>query len=131
MRWLRGGTLFPETEGFMLAIQDQIILIRNYQKFIHKFNINDKCRICNRESETIQHIISGCKLLANTEYLHRHNFSANIIHQQLTNKYNLINETVPYYEYQPKKVLENSEAKLYWDRKIIIEKTINYNRPCV
>lgn len=34
--WLRRGELFPETEGFMLAIQDQVIATRNYRKHITK-----------------------------------------------------------------------------------------------
>ena len=34
--WLKRGELFPETEGFMIAIQDQIIYTRNYRKYIIK-----------------------------------------------------------------------------------------------
>ena len=56
-KWLQLGYLFPEIEGFNIAIQDQVIHTRNYGKYILKENIvNDKCRKCNRQSETIQHI---------------------------------------------------------------------------
>ncbi|VEN57491.1 unnamed protein product [Callosobruchus maculatus] len=34
--WLQDGQLFPETEGFMLAIQDQVIATRNCKKYIIK-----------------------------------------------------------------------------------------------
>lgn len=47
--WLQTGGLFGETEGFMLAIQDQVIATRRgyYQKYIQKLAIeNDTCRIC-------------------------------------------------------------------------------------
>ncbi|PZC86091.1 hypothetical protein B5X24_HaOG213049 [Helicoverpa armigera] len=55
--WLQGGELFPETEGFMIAIQDQVIDTGNYQKFIiRRPNYNDSCRRCHGASETIQHI---------------------------------------------------------------------------
>ena len=43
--WLRKGELFPETEVFMLAIQDQVIATRNYRKFIIKELQSDTCRI--------------------------------------------------------------------------------------
>jgi hypothetical protein len=130
VRWLRDGQLFGETEGFIIAIQDHVISTKNHQKFIEKLPlVNDLCRVCQRYSETIDHIITGCPNLANIEYLHRHNLSAAIVHQQLAKKYKFINEIVPYYEYQPKTVLENSEVKLYWDREIITDKTINCNRP--
>jgi hypothetical protein len=73
---------------------------KNYQKFIEKLDIdNDKCRVCNRESETIHHITSGCSLLSNTEYLHRHNLSAKIVHQFLAQRHKLITTDDPYYKY--------------------------------
>jgi hypothetical protein len=128
--WLEEGSLYGETEGFMIAIQDQVIATRNYQKFIEKIESDtDICRVCNRESETIQHISSGCSLLSNTEYLHRHNLSAKIVHQFLAHKYNLITITEPYYKYQPQPVLENNNFKIYWDRPVITDKTILANRP--
>ena len=34
----RKGELFPETEGFLIAIQDQVIATKNYQKYIIKGN---------------------------------------------------------------------------------------------
>ena len=46
--------LFSETEGFLTAIQDQIILRRNYKKYILKQPDNvELCRRCGKESETI------------------------------------------------------------------------------
>ena len=34
---------------------------------------SDKCRICRQVKETVMHWSSGCKRLAATEYLKRHN----------------------------------------------------------
>jgi hypothetical protein len=128
--WLQQGTLYGETEGFMFAIQDQVIPTRNYQKFIEKLDIpTDHCRLCNQQTETIQHLTSGCSTLANTEYLHRHNFSCKIVHQYLAKQANLIDTEVPYYQYEPKPVLENNTDKLYWDRPVITDRTILANRP--
>ena len=56
--WLTNGYLFPETEGFLMAIQDEVIATRNYQKYIVTDNTftDDKCA-----SETIPHITGACE----------------------------------------------------------------------
>lgn len=130
-KWLSDGLLFPETEGFMIAIQDQVIGTNNYKKFVIKDpNVaSDKCRKCNQKSETIQHITSGCTYLANSDYLYRHNQVCNIVHQKLANKYGLINTYTPYYKYQPQPVLENDSFRLYYDRTIITDRRVTNNRP--
>ena len=131
-KWLKSGSLFPETEGFIIAIQDQIINTKNFRKYIIKDPtvINDKCRRCHTQSETIQHITGACANLTQTDYTHRHNQLVNIIHQSLANKHNLIQDTnIPYYKYTPKTILENTSHKIYYDRAILTDKTIPYNRP--
>lgn len=129
--WLVAGELFSETEGFMVAIQDQVIHTKNYMKHIIKDpNIqNDSCRRCRRKPETIQHVISGCSEMSQTDYLHRHNQVAAIIHQNLSVNLKLIGEKIPYYKYEPPAVLESAQYTLYFDRSIITDKTITNNRP--
>ncbi|XP_052755669.1 uncharacterized protein LOC113521769 [Galleria mellonella] len=128
--WLSRGILYPETEGFIIAIQDQVIETRNYQKYITKTLTSDTCRKCNSSPETIQHITGSCKAIVQTDYKHRHDQVANIIHQNLAHKYNLIQNThTPYYKYTPQTVLESATYKLYFDRAILTDKTIHYNRP--
>ena len=132
--WLKRGELFPETEGFLMAIQDQVIETRNYQKYIMKLpNLqNDGCRRCNSGSETIQHITGACKAIVQTDYKHRHDQVANIIHQSLAQKYKLTQQPpIPYYKYNPETILENSTHKLYFDRAILTDRTVHYNRPDV
>lgn len=127
--WLKRGELFPETEGFMLGIQDQVIDTRNYRKFIIKDNTSDLCRHCHSASETIQHITGACRSITQTDYKHRHDQVAAIIHQYLAFKYSLITEKTAYYKYTPAIILESVHHKLYWDRTIITDKTIHHNRP--
>ena len=129
--WLTHGDLFPETEGFVIAIQDQVIATKNYLKYIIKDpNVtDDRCRMCGGMSETIQHVISACRVLASTDYTHRHNQMAKVIHQELALHYELISTRVPYYEYTPESVLESSGCKLYWDRSVLTDRTILANRP--
>jgi len=72
-KWLTNADLFTETEGFLTAIQDQVILKRNYKKYILKQpDTEEPCRICGKESETVQHITAACEKLAPTDYVKRH-----------------------------------------------------------
>jgi hypothetical protein len=122
--------LFAETEGFSTAIQDQVVLTRNYKKYILKQPDTDKlCRRCGKESETIQHITAACEELAPTEYVKRHDRLAKIIHQKLAEAATLIDDKSPYYKYTPANVLENENFKLYWNRSILTVQTIPFNRP--
>ena len=130
-KWLKEGLIFPETEGFAIAIQDQIINTRNYRKYILKDSTltTDLCRRCNIHTESIDHITSGCKLLASTDYTDRHNNIGKIIHMNLINTLGLANITNPYYKYTPQTVIENKDFKIYWDNPILTDKTIVANRP--
>jgi len=132
-KWLTNADLFAETEGFLTEIQDQVILTRNYKnykKYILKLPDTDElCRRCGKESETIQHITAACEQLEPTEYVERHDGLAKIIHQKLEEAAELIEAKSPYYKYTPANVLENENFKLYWNRSILTDKTIPFNRP--
>jgi hypothetical protein len=128
--WLTRSDMFPETGGFMCAIMDQVISTNNYKKYILKGNTQhtDLCRHCHKESETI-HVTGARSQLVPTDYKHRHDQVAKIIHQKLANKHSLLSKIVPYYKYTPDVILENETHKLYWDRTLITDKTIYFNRP--
>ena len=114
--WLTSGRLFPETEGFMLAIQDQVIPTRNYMRYIAKDAsvADDSCRYGCATHETIQHITGGCQKFAGTEYKNRHDAVAKILHQELALKHQLLtSKRIPYYNNHPDAVLENEHHKLY------------------
>ena len=84
----------------------------------------------NSASETIQHITGSCKAIVQTDYKHRHDQVASIVHQKLALKYSLIpTPSVPYYKYSPETILENTSHKLYFDRAILTDRTVHYNRP--
>jgi hypothetical protein len=79
--------------------------------------------------ETIQHIIAACEQLAPTEYVKRHDGLAKVIHQKLAEAAELIDENKsPYYKYTPANVLKNEHFKLYWNRSILTDKTVPFNR---
>jgi hypothetical protein len=66
----------------VLYLQYKIVL--SIQEIIkNTYAIIDKCRICGTEGETIEHIISSCTVLAQSEYKKRHDIFAKIIHMNL------------------------------------------------
>jgi hypothetical protein len=112
------------------TIQDRAINTRNYKKHICGLqSIIDKCRICGTEGETIEHIISSCTVLAQSEYKKRHDIVPKIIHMNLAVKFNLLKDTQPHYIYKPESCLENDNYTLYFDRTVLTDIHIQHNRP--
>ncbi|XP_060530462.1 uncharacterized protein LOC132704469 [Cylas formicarius] len=123
--WLTNGNLFPETEGFMCAIQDQVIPTRSYLKHIIKDPTvtTTNCRICGEGHESVEHLISGCRILAPKDNV------AKIVHQEIAFNLNLLKEKCPHYRYSPESVLENEGFRIYWDRTIQTDRTVQHDRP--
>jgi len=90
---------------------------------------DELCRRCGKESETIQHITAACEQLAPTEYAKRHDGLAKFIYQKLAEAAEMIEDKSPHYKYTPTNVLENENFKLYWNRIILTDNTIPFNRP--
>lgn len=128
--WLKKGHLIPETEGFMIAIQDGVINTKNYQKHVLKQNIeDDRCRRCRETYETIEHITGGCSQLAQNQYTRRHDQVATIIYKALCAKYNIEINEEPYYKMKPPPFVENTTHKIYWNKGTYTDHTITANRP--
>ena len=71
-RWLKAAGLKAETEGFIIAAQDQSLPTRWHQhNILKKPDVDLKCRLCGRFDETIDHPVSGCPELAKTENIHQ------------------------------------------------------------
>lgn len=128
--YLRAGYLFAETEGSLHAIQDQVVPTRTYRKHVLREQVDDtRCRLCNRDEESVQHLISACPQLAPTAYLSRHNNAAKIMHLELASKWSLVSSKSQPYNYEPQAVKENTRAKLLWDVPIVTDRPIQHNRP--
>jgi hypothetical protein len=66
-KWLKFGT-----ESMMVVAQDQAVSTNYFKNKVLKEKIDSKCRLCKQHEETIDHLISGCPILAKNEYLMRH-----------------------------------------------------------
>ena len=127
-QWLKSSGLKSETEGLIIAAQDQALLTRAYQHHIIKDGTDPHCRLCNKSQETIDHIISGCPELAKTEYIHRHNKVATHLHWNICREYNV--DTVDkWYEHEPKTVVERDNITILYDMPIHTDRAITANRP--
>ena len=66
--WIWKSDLKVETEALIFAAQEQA-LRTNYLKFhIDKTGESPPCRMCNEKGESVNHVISECKKLAQTDY---------------------------------------------------------------
>ncbi|XP_044758044.1 uncharacterized protein LOC123316095 [Coccinella septempunctata] len=130
LTYLRKGYLFPETEGRLLAIQDQVMPTRMYLKHIAKQDIaSTLCRRCSQAPESIQHMTSACSIMAPRDYLERHNAMGKIYHQQLALKLGLAQNGVHQHLYQPISLLQDHRYKLYWNTTLITDRGVTHNRP--
>lgn len=126
--WLRSGDLKRETEGTIVAAQDQALRTRAILHDIEGRNISPKCRMCGDKKETINHIISECPKLAQKEYKRRHDKVATAIHWTLCKRYDL-DAADRWYQHVPEVVQENEKVKLIWDFNIQTDLEIGARRP--
>ena len=78
-----------QTEGFIVAAQDQSLFTRNFQANILHNGADPRCRFCNTSTKTIDHFISGCTILAPNEYTNKHNRVGQYMHWKICNHYNI------------------------------------------
>ena len=67
--WLKSGDIKGETESTIVTAQDQAISTNYFKNKIFKEETDSKCRLCKQYEETIDHLTSGCPILAKNEYL--------------------------------------------------------------
>jgi len=126
--WLHKQDLKKETEGLILAAQDQA-LRTNYIKFhIDHSATSPMCRLCHNKPETIDHVLNGCSKLSQNEYKRRHDNVAAAIHWCMCRKY-LIPCNDRWYEHRAEKVAQNDEVKILWDMQVQTDHEIEARRP--
>ena len=127
-QWLKSAGLKAETEGLIVAAQDQSLATRNYQKHVSKTISDDRCRLCKEKPETIDHLVAGCSKLASTQYLERHNRVGTYLHWKICQSAQ-IKTADQWYKHVPEPVVENEKMTLLWDFPISTDRTVKANRP--
>jgi hypothetical protein len=66
-RWLEFGNMKEETQSTIVAAQGKVISTKYFINKILKEEIDSKYRLCKQHEETLDHLTSGCTILANNE----------------------------------------------------------------
>ena len=125
--WLRKADLKIETEVMLCGAQEQVIRTNYLKNKMDETTQSPFCRMRDKKSETISHIVSECEKLAQKEYKRRHDNVASIVHWKLRGKYNLKRKE-KWYEYATG-VVENEEVKIFWDVMIQCDREIKAKKP--
>ena len=127
-KWLANSYLRSETESLICAAQEQTLATNYLSTKIWKIGNNPTCRLCRKENETIQHIVSGCEMLAATQYTRRHDLIGKYIHWTILKE---LGAKVPttWIKHQPKDTVIHTDTTVLWDKPIITHKKVKHNRP--
>ena len=127
-RWLTNGFLKKETEGLTLAVQEQALRTNLIKCSKDKTLETPLCRMCGDVTETVRHIVTGRKTLAQREYRKRHDKVALWVHWDMCRKYGVeCNEK--WYDHQPLPTTENGEVRITCYMTIYTDKVLKDNRP--
>ena len=121
--WLTKGNLKKETEGLLMAAQDQALRTNLIKAKIDKNHDDPK-----EGDESVTHIISQCKKLAQKEYKTRRDNVAKAVHWELCKK-NGLEHAGKWYEHVPESVMENEKCKILSDFTIQTDRVIGARRP--
>ena len=117
-----------ETESLIVASQNQSTRTNLVKAKIDKSQKDTLCRLCKKDDESTDYVVSGCSKLAEKEYNRRHDNLDNIVHWKLARKCNF-EAGDKWYEHEPESALENKDYKILWDFSIQIDHVIEARRP--
>ncbi|XP_068176488.1 uncharacterized protein [Antennarius striatus] len=126
-QWLNKAGLTDSTEALIMAAQEQALSTRAIEANIYHSRSDPRCRLCKEAPESVQHVVAGCKMLASSAYMERHNQVAVIVYRNICTQYGL---EVPKSQWDiPPKVVENGKAKILWDFSFQTDKQLLANKP--
>ena len=131
--WLKGGFLTKASESFIMAAQEQALATKWRKSTIEGVEGEDGlCRVCGEFFETVKHVVSGCNELAKKQYQIRHDKMGARVHWELCRKYG-IECADQWYNHLPSSVSrsKNGLYEIFWNRKILVGRGIQYNKPDV
>jgi len=126
-RWLKSGDIKGETESIIVAAQDQTISTNYFKNKILKQETESKCLLC-KQHEVIDHLISGCPILAKNEYLMRHDKVCTHLHYSIC-KVLGTETTDKWYTHMPKPVYEEGDVTVLWNQAVHTDRKFTANRP--
>ena len=117
--WPNSGNIKGETESTIVAAQDEAISTNYFKNKIFMEEIESKCQLCKQHEESIDHLTSGCPILAKNECLMRHDTVCTHLHYSICKA--LGTETTDkWYTHMPKPVYEEGD---------VTDREVTANRP--
>jgi len=93
-----------------------------------KEEIESKCWLCKQHEETIDHLTSGCPILAKNEYLMRQDKVCTHFHYSICKALS-IETTDKWYTHMPKPVYEEGDVTVLWNQSVHTDREVTANRP--
>ena len=94
--WLRQN-LTPRKTASVMTMLEQMVETKSW-KASRGLAKCSKCRLCGQQRETVEHLLAGCKVLENSEYLTRHNRALMILAISWAKEFNLVEKDMKWYK---------------------------------
>ena len=93
-----------------MAAQEQALSINVMRCKIFNLPVSSLCRLCGAADENVDHLISSCHYIAQSQYKKHHNIVASYIHWMLSwnNGFSVVEK---WWQHKPEDVLESSNCK--------------------
>ena len=93
--WLKQNLHGRKTASIMTMLE-QMVETRSWK--VTRGLVQDRrCRICHEGDETVEHLVAGCKVMVNSEYLTRHNRALMVMTFSWAKEYQLIGQDAIWY----------------------------------
>lgn len=132
-QWLRGGFLDKKNEGYVCAAQENVLKTRLYERTVmKKGEVDVMCRKCGKSPESVGHLVSGCSVLAQTEYRRRHDRMGLRVYWELCGKYGVARHE-RWYDETPDTIRKSGDGRfeIWWDNTVVTPTHMEHNRPDV
>ena len=126
--WLARCHLKPHSEAYICAAQEMAVFTKYHEKNILHASVDDKCRVCRKEVESVYHLLSGCDLLAKKEYLNRHNAVCQYVHYKVLEAFSLPRGR-SWFDHKPADVIMQNKVEIIYDQVIATDRPVGANRP--
>ena len=126
--WMNKAHVDGFSEAYVCAAQELALFTRYHEKHILKSRSDDLCRICQKQPETIFHILSGCDILSKREYFVRHNNVCQYVHFEIM-KHFAFPCGSNWYAHKPCDVIMSKKVEIVYDQVITTDRPVGANRP--
>ena len=130
--WVKHGSVNKSTEGFVFAAQEQALQTNWLKARITGESEDASCRRCHKQDETVAHLVSGCGVLAQSDFKTRHDRMGLRVYWGLCKKYG-VNCSEKWYRECPDSVRKSECGKfeIWWNRPVMTTKKLDHNKPDV